>query len=110
MESLTEALLQRHPLPPGMTIVPVDQLPPPRVSIHESTADSLEKCVDPLEHDKTFHVAMVRSNGRITADDWYQDVRHFEFDFGEDIQYADPPIKGLPNLCDNSATRLGMSP
>jgi hypothetical protein len=102
MEFITEALLQLRPLPPGINVVPADQLPPPRVSMHQSTADALEKCVDPLEDDTTFHVATVRSNRRITADDWYQDVRQFDFDFGEDIQYADSPCGYILDLSKSS--------
>lgn len=90
MESLTGAFLRLFPLPPGINLTPADRLPPPRVSMNESTADALQKCVDPLEHDRTFRVATVKSNKRITANDWYQDVRHFEFQFGDHIQYADP--------------------
>jgi hypothetical protein len=70
-------------------VIPADQLPPPRVSMHESTTAMLEKCTDPLEDDKFFHTATVKSNGRITADGWYQDVRHLEFEFLDDIQYVD---------------------
>lgn len=88
MESLTGAFLRLFPLPPGINLTPADRLPPPRVSMNESTADALQKCVDPLEHDRTFRVATVKSNKRITANDWYQDVRHFEFQFGDHIHYA----------------------
>jgi hypothetical protein len=71
--------------------------------MHESAADALEKCADTLEDDRNFHAATVKSNTRITADGWYQDVRHFEFEFGDDIQYVDPPLANLSDLLrDNS--------
>jgi len=92
-ESIAETLLRLHPLPPSVHVIPAERIPPPRVSMGESTPDALDKFVDPLEDDKTFHTAIVKSNRRITANDWYQDVRHLEFDFEDDIQYADRPCQ-----------------
>lgn len=92
IESLIGALLRLLPLPPGVNMVPADQLPPPRVAMHGSTSDALQRCIDPLEYDRAFHTATVKSNRRITTDDWYQDVRHFDFDFDDDIQYAELSI------------------
>lgn len=86
IEQLLEALLQFYPLPSGISIVSEDEVPPARVSLEETTADSLKECSDPLENDKLFHTATIKVNKRITAEDWYQDVRHLEFDFKDDIQ------------------------
>lgn len=88
MEGLLEELLELYPLPPGVEIVSADEVPPPRVSLEETTLTALEECIDPLEEDETFHTATVKQNKRLTADDWYQDVRHLEFDFDDDVQYA----------------------
>ena len=85
-----KSLLQLYPLPPGVNVVPADKLPPPRVALQGSTADALKRCTDPLEEDTNFHFATVKSNTRITADGWYQDVRHFEFELGNDLQCVDP--------------------
>ena len=43
---------------------------------------------DPLEADEKYHTASVKCNKRTTAEDWFQDVRHFEFSFKEDIKYG----------------------
>jgi len=86
MDKLLEALLQLYPLPSGATLVSEDELPLARVSIEETTPEALKGCNDPLEDDNEFHIATVRVNKRVTAKDWFQDVRHLEFDFKDDIQ------------------------
>jgi sulfite reductase alpha subunit-like flavoprotein len=45
---------------------------------------------DPLEAEHNYFKAVVSCNRRITADDWYQDVRHLEFTFSDNILYAYP--------------------
>ena len=94
MDELLGALLQLYPLPSGSTLVSEDELPPARVSIEETTLEALKGCHDPLEDDSEFHIATVRVNKRITAEDWFQDVRHLQFDFNDDIQsvYDGPPL------------------
>ncbi len=47
-----------------------------------------EESLDPLVQDAVYHHATLKCNKRITAEDWYQDVRHFQFSFEEDIQYV----------------------
>ncbi|KAF8917415.1 riboflavin synthase domain-like protein [Mucidula mucida] len=42
---------------------------------------------DPLGDDPVYHRATLKTNLRVTASDWFQDVRHFEFTFDEDVQY-----------------------
>lgn len=39
----------------------------------------------PIDMDPDYHTATLVGNERITADDWTQDVRHFEFKFDDDI-------------------------
>ena len=60
--------------------------PSSSVSIADADAKTLAACEDPLKNDPQYYTAAVSCNHRITADDWYQDVRHFELDFDEDIR------------------------
>lgn len=50
------------------------------------TATNSKSSNDPLTEDPDYHNATLKSNTRITASDWFQDVRHLEFTFDEDIQ------------------------
>ncbi|KAJ3540375.1 hypothetical protein NM688_g6234 [Phlebia brevispora] len=79
---LSEALLELFPLPPGAEIAP-DTIPEPRVSIIEGAASST---TNGLTREVDSYRATVSSNKRITAKDWYQDVRHLDLDFEEDIK------------------------
>lgn len=81
---LQEALLELFPLPPGVEVAP-EGIPEPRVSVLEGPA-SPSRVVIADEDDS--YVATVSINTRITAKDWYQDVRHLELDFDEDLQYV----------------------
>ncbi|KZT05029.1 riboflavin synthase domain-like protein [Laetiporus sulphureus 93-53] len=87
IKGLLEAFLQIFPLPTGLTVVPENSLPPPRVAIRNAESTTLRSFHEPLENDSQYHLATVSCNRRITAQEWYQDVRHFEFDFDHDIQY-----------------------
>lgn len=71
-----------------MELISAENIPTPRVSLNEVSPDTLEnlETKDPLQTDDSYHTATVKCNRRITADDWNQDVRHFEFDFADDIQ------------------------
>ena len=82
------ALLEVYPLPVGLEAQSTDGLPPPRVSITDADANALTACEEPLENDPQHHVATVSCNRRITAEDWYQDVRHFELEFDGDVRYG----------------------
>lgn len=86
MDQLLESLLRLYPLPSGLEIISGDDLPPPRVSMTQASTKLLESSVDPLGTDEYYHIAAVKCNRRITAEDWYQDVRHLEFDFANNIQ------------------------
>jgi hypothetical protein len=82
-----ETLNTLHPLPIGLQALPPNQLPPPRVSIQvASTNDILVEDIRPQEPETEYHEALLNENRRITAQDWYQDVRHLEFRFDHSIQ------------------------
>ncbi|KAG2130147.1 uncharacterized protein EDB93DRAFT_87346 [Suillus bovinus] len=85
IEGLLDVLTRLYPLPHEQDNIPAG-LPPPRVSLSNVTSDSSLN-PDPLDEDMKFHTASVKCNRRITAEDWFQDVRHFEFSFEDDIQY-----------------------
>lgn len=65
-----------------------DHLPLPRVFIVDADVKgiSAEESADDLLNDKQYHLATLCRMDRITAEGWFQDVRHIEFDFDEDIQ------------------------
>jgi sulfite reductase alpha subunit-like flavoprotein len=86
--SLVDTLLRLYPLPAGLEVVSPGSLPPSRVTIQDASTKELENVRDPLEADQTCHQAVVKCNQRITADDWFQDVRHIEFEFQDNIQYG----------------------
>ncbi|KAH9477144.1 NADPH-dependent diflavin oxidoreductase 1 [Psilocybe cubensis] len=87
-EGLIKRLLELVPLPPGLTIQPVQAVPLPRVKVKETSQTALEHSADPLKSDLQYHKAIVKKNERITDPEWYQDVRHFELDFRDNIQYS----------------------
>ncbi|GBE87307.1 NADPH-dependent diflavin oxidoreductase 1 [Sparassis crispa] len=84
---LEDVLLAMYPLPPDVVIPPADSLPPPRISLSDADGPSSSALKDPLALDRRYNTATMSCNRRITAEDWYQDVRHFEFDFEEDVRY-----------------------
>ncbi|KAG6850389.1 hypothetical protein H0H93_013944 [Arthromyces matolae] len=96
-ETLLTSLQNLYPLPPGVEFVSESTLPSPRVIIRDvaepkapvETFETVPTTDDPLQTDQTFHTATVRTNKRITAEGWYQDVRHFdlEFDSSDEIRY-----------------------
>ena len=54
-----------------------------------ATSEELQNTPDPLAaDDDRYHTFELVKNERITADDWYQDVRHFEFQCQDDLAYA----------------------
>jgi len=82
-EGLLKILLELFPLPPKFDIIPVDKVPPSRVSLKDMAQSASS---DPKKTETTSHKAVVKVNDRITAQGWFQDVRHIEFDFEDDIQ------------------------
>ncbi|KAI0632697.1 riboflavin synthase domain-like protein [Trametes polyzona] len=88
MKQLSAVLIHIFPLPDGITPESPDGLPPPRVTISDAPAGAQLTRKDPLVTDREYHTATVTCNKRITAEDWHQDVRHFEFSFQDDIRYS----------------------
>ena len=82
---LLDNLLRLHPLPHGINILPERTLPPPRVSMLNSISNISGDMTNRLEIIPDHFQAVVKCNRRITTDDWYQDVRHLEFAFSDDI-------------------------
>ncbi|KAF8654746.1 hypothetical protein AX16_003401 [Volvariella volvacea WC 439] len=88
METLLKTLLALNPLPDGFEMIPETQIPPSRVTIRPATQQEETESLDPLLDDSAYHTGVVKQNQRISANDWNQDVRHFEFEFEDDIQYS----------------------
>ena len=86
-EGLLKILLKTFPLPPELDVISLDQIPPPRVSLKDVTHSVWDSSSsDSPKTETTSHKAVVKVNDRITAQDWFQDVRHIEFDFEDDIK------------------------
>ncbi|KAI0319420.1 riboflavin synthase domain-like protein [Amylostereum chailletii] len=88
IESLTDRMLQFNPLPPGVSKPPYGALHAPRVHLSPANQDDLASSTDPLSTAEGYHTFELKCNSRITASDWYQDVRHFEFRCDDLIQYV----------------------
>ncbi|KAF8622627.1 hypothetical protein AX15_006879 [Amanita polypyramis BW_CC] len=84
IDTLLEALLHYSP---ETSLLPASSIPPPRISLVRAKAMA-DRGNDPLRCDERYHSARVKCNRRITASGWYQDVRHLEFEFDQDIQYS----------------------
>ncbi|KAF5381915.1 hypothetical protein D9757_007539 [Collybiopsis confluens] len=89
LESLSSSLLELLPLPPAQEIISPEATPPARVSLVRPS-DPQVTPIDPLRHHHAYHTVTFKSDARITAQGWFQDVRHleFEFEFGDDFEYA----------------------
>ena len=75
------------PLPSKLDPISVDNCPPPRIllkNMAQSISDSSYSDSEKMETGS--HKAIVKMNDRITAQDWFQDVRHIELDFEDDIK------------------------
>ncbi len=79
-------MLEMFPLSSGAEVSPVTDVPPPRILLSPVPQKMLEEHRDPLETDILYHQGVVKVNERITAEDWYQDVRHIEIEFDHDIR------------------------
>ncbi|EGO02944.1 hypothetical protein SERLA73DRAFT_102999 [Serpula lacrymans var. lacrymans S7.3] len=87
IDLLLDTLLDLYPLSPSTHTREADQLYLPRVSICDDPSGKKYDSIKSLESNPGYHNATVKCNQRITADDWFQDVRHLEFSFERDIQY-----------------------
>jgi hypothetical protein len=85
---LEDALLTLFPLPAHLLPLSTEELPTPRVALLPATLEELQDVPDPLVDDDRYHTFELIRNDRITADDWYQEVRHFEFQCQSDIAYV----------------------
>jgi hypothetical protein len=83
-----DALLRLFPLPPHLSPLPAEELSTPRVALLPATSEELQSTPDPLLGNDRYHTFELVENERITADDWHQDVRHFEFRCQDDLAYA----------------------
>ena len=87
LDQLSSALLKIYPQQDVVISGAPMGLPPPRVAL-ELNGRARSNIQDTLSLDERYHMAKVQCNRRITSHDWYQDVRHMEFSFEDDIRYA----------------------
>ncbi|KAL4070336.1 hypothetical protein J3A83DRAFT_4094448 [Scleroderma citrinum] len=85
IEQLLDTLLHLCPLDPRLEKLGSLQKPPPRITTKD--VSSVPKPIVPFEADPSYFDVTVRCNRRITAEDWFQDVRHFELVSDRDINY-----------------------
>ncbi|KAJ6460363.1 hypothetical protein C8R47DRAFT_1161017 [Mycena vitilis] len=85
IDKMLQSLLLRYPLPDNVEIIPPDTIPSARASMVE---DASMTTPPSLQANRGFHWATVKCNTRITAEDWYQDVRHLEFDFEDELRFS----------------------
>ncbi|KAH7924413.1 riboflavin synthase domain-like protein [Leucogyrophana mollusca] len=87
IDSLQDTLLALHPLPSNLLRISPTIKHPPRISVSYNLHGASSSGPIPLDLDRSYHKATVKCNRRITAEDWFQDVRHLEFVFDNDILY-----------------------
>lgn len=85
---LTERLLELYPHSASESVKPLPELWPARVTLTASTSEALKQTRDPILDTPGYWSFTVDMNRRITASDWYQDVRHLEFSTDADLEYA----------------------
>lgn len=85
IEQLLEALLRIYPLDSKLEKLESLNKPPPRITTRDVLSE--EKPITPFDTDQIYFDVTVRCNRRITAEDWFQDVRHFELVSDRDISY-----------------------
>ena len=84
IEQLIVKLLELYPCDDSLEVLPKLRRPPPRVKTLAVPVDT--ECTDPLDADQKYWEVTVQCNRRITAEDWFQDVRHFEFLSERDLE------------------------
>ncbi|KAF8588109.1 riboflavin synthase domain-like protein [Ramaria rubella] len=87
IKQLFVSLLTLYPMPPGLEIVPADHLRPPRISLTPRGENEALTRTSQVGEEKPPLWATLRTNQRITSEDWYQDVRHIEFDLDSHVDY-----------------------
>jgi sulfite reductase alpha subunit-like flavoprotein len=98
LKGLFDALLFHFPLPRGLSIIPSDVRPRPRLSIRPATQAA--NGVNGVHQSpiRTVQATLTRKE-RVTAGDHFQDTRHISFALGEDVRCVSVLV-----LCSVSAT------
>ncbi|KAH9072831.1 riboflavin synthase domain-like protein, partial [Lactarius deliciosus] len=114
VSTLVHGLLKLLPLPPHLSLLPAEELPTPRVTIIPATREDLQNEHDPLLGDDRYHTFEITENERITADDWYQEVRHLVFRCSDVLAYDPGDVavvhpKASPVDVDSFLTTMGWS-
>ncbi|KZV65277.1 riboflavin synthase domain-like protein [Peniophora sp. CONT] len=87
INQLTERLVELYPPSASGPLEPFPQLWPARVTLAATTAEAMAQTRDPILDTPGYWIFTLETNTRITATDWYQDVRHFEFSTDGDLDY-----------------------
>ncbi|KAH8829198.1 riboflavin synthase domain-like protein [Flagelloscypha sp. PMI_526] len=86
VSTLLDALLKFQHLTKAE--VPVSSISLPLSAMSLTMKDSLPHTQPLIREDISSQIATVVCNRRVTADDWFQEVRHFEFSFLKELQYS----------------------
>lgn len=81
LDTLSNTILRLYALPDPTPAASTSKLPPPRVVLKRHDGD-MNSTPSPPQASLS---ATVKRNERITEKDWYQDVRHIEFQLGQDV-------------------------
>lgn len=90
LDNLWTVALQTYPLPSGTEIISSDTLPPPSYEIEFIDQNANGTSVDVNAEEGAsldYRTATVSKNQRLTAEDHFQDVRHFTFDMDDGARY-----------------------
>jgi hypothetical protein len=88
VSTLVHSLLKLLPLPQHLSLLPAEELSTPRVTILPATREDLQNERDPFLGDDRYHTFELTTNERITADNWYQEVRHLVFRSRDVLAYV----------------------
>ncbi|KZT55371.1 riboflavin synthase domain-like protein [Calocera cornea HHB12733] len=113
IDGLFRVLLEMYPLPHGLEIVPKDYLYPARVRVEYLDVPQLPLSEAPFSFPGSSSAQLLRMK-RLTRPDWYQDVRHIEFEFDEAVSYSPGDIAVLhpendPEEVQRFLQRMGWS-
>ncbi|TRM58748.1 riboflavin synthase domain-like protein [Schizophyllum amplum] len=90
MQRLLDTLMGMYPTSGFAPVASSSERPPPRVTFKPVALDgppTSPALADPLAADPDYFTATLSANRRLTAEDWWQDVRHFDFAVPEGVQY-----------------------